>query len=463
MAIDEFQIPAHVKKAIKEAGYSVPSNMDTYIQQWFDWYSGKDDFYKIDYVDTNGRKRKLDRLSIRPAKRVSAEWASLLLNDDTEISVDSANANEWLQGYMDTSNFWPTGQMIVEKAFAMGTAAWALWFNVDDETSIKIRRYDARMVVPLSWDEDGVSECAFVTRVSVKGKSADQLMMHVLEDGTYHIKTMLFIDSRPVNPESAGAFDDLDTGCTTPTFGIIRPAMENTVVDLSPYGMSVFADAVDAVKAVDLAYDAMFEEVDLTKVRVFMDEAMIDVRTSDGKVVPMPKTDNRFFRKLAGNDAAKNFMEVFSPEIRIDPLRQAFDVALAELGDLCGFGQQYFALEKSGGLKTATEVASDNSALMRNVRKHENMIRGAIQDVITSLLTCARIHCGAPIEDDFGPVTVTFDDSIITDTQAEKNMMMSEIAAGLVPKWKYAVEFYGMSEDEAKAALPSEEIVDMGF
>lgn len=464
MAIDEFQIPAHVKKAIKAAGYVVPSSMESYVQQWYDWYSGKDDWYKVDYTSLEGRGFNRNRMSLKPAKRAAAEFASLILTEDTEVSADKPNANKYLNNFLDRSNFWSTGQMIIEKAFALGTAAWALWFDViaDNVTEIKIRRYDARMIVPLSWDEEGISECAFVTRVSLKGKPADQLQMHVIEDDTYRIKTMLFVDSRPVDPESVGAIADFDTECPTKTFGLIKPALENTCVDLSPYGMSVFADAVDALKAVDLAFDSMFQEVELTEVKVFMDEAMIDVRSKGGKTIPMPKREQRKFLKMAGKDA-KNFIDVFSPEIRIDPLRSALDVALAEFGELCGFGQQYFMLDKATGLKTATEVTSDNSALMRNVRKHENVIRGAIQDIATALLTCARIHCGADVEEDFGSISVTFDDSVITDTQTEKNQMMAEIAAGLVPKWKYAVEFYGLSEDEAKAALPAEEIVDVGF
>ena len=50
-----------------------------------------------------------------------------------------------------------------------------------------------------------------------------------------------------------GAAADVATGCASPTFGIVRPAVPNTRVDFSPYGQSVFADAVDAVQSVDLA------------------------------------------------------------------------------------------------------------------------------------------------------------------------------------------------------------------
>ena len=466
MATDEFSVPAHVTKKLKELGYALDTSMDSHIQAWYDWYSGKDAWYKDGYTDLQGRKRQRERMSIRPAKRVAAEWASLLVTDDTEVSVEGPAANEWLQGFLQRANFWPTGQMIVEKAFAMGTAAWALWFDVrEDAAEVKVRRYDARMVRPLSWDEEGVGECAFVTRATVRGKRADQLQVHAwdAETASYHIRTYLFEDGRQLDPEANGILEDFDTGQACPTFGIVKPALENTHVDLSPYGQSVFADAVDAVKAVDLAYDSMFQEVELTAAKVFVDESMVDVRSENGKVVPAPKVDGRLFRKLVGRDVTKDLIDIYSPNIRIEPLRSALDVALAELGELCGFGQQYFALDRTGGLKTATEVTADNSALMRNVRKHENVLRGAIQRVVTSLLNCARIHCGAPIEEDFGAVSVQFDDSVITDTQTEKATMMAEIAAGLLPKWRYAVEFYGMSPEEAQAALPAEQVLDAGF
>lgn len=51
-------------------------------------------------------------------------------------------------------------------------------------------------------------------------------------------------------------------GSGVPTFGTVRPAVPNTRADCSPYGQSVFADAVDAIQSVDLAFDAFINEVD---------------------------------------------------------------------------------------------------------------------------------------------------------------------------------------------------------
>lgn len=456
MAKDEFTIPTHVRNAISKAGYSCDQAMDDHIARWWSWYTTTDDFYSIKYVTKDGHKKSRRRLSLRPARKVCREMASLILTEDTQVSVEADGANEWLQGYLDSNNFWPTGQLIVEKAFALGTGAWALWFDVGLEaTRIKVRRYDARMIVPLSWDEEGVTECAFVTRVTIKGQKADQLQMHVMdpETATYHVVTKVWVKGQEVSSDDILA--DFDTKSRRKTFGIIKPALENTVCDLSPYGMSVFEDAMDAVRSVDLTYDAMMQEIALTEVRVFMDDALIDVRSEDGRVIPVASTDEQLYRKLAGQ-GAKDLIDVFSPNIRVDSIRGAFNVALAELGDQCGFGTQYFALDKSGGLKTATEVVSDNSTLMRSIRKHENVIRGAVQDIVGALIDCARIHCGAPIEEDFGAISVEFDDSVITDTQTEKNLALSEITMLGVPELKrrYLKRYCGFSEEEADAAVP---------
>lgn len=473
MAIDEFQIPSHVTKYLKDEGYTLNTSMTTFITQWWSWYTSDTEhdsdakkFYSVKY-SSGGKKKSRKRLSLKPARRACREWASLLLNEDTDVACATDKANEWLNDYLERTAFWINGQEMVETAFALGTGAWALWFDFDEAVpEIKLRTYDARMVVPLSWDMDGVSECAFVTKVSIKGKTADQLQIHRIseETGSYVIDTALFIDGNKVNPEAYDVLAEFDTGCKTPTFGIVRPGIRNVCADMSPYGQSVFHDGLDSIKAVEIAWDAIFQEVDLTGVMVFMDEALIDVRDENGRAIPVSGDDHKF-RKVAGHGAS-DFYEVYSPDIRIEPLVKALDTALAEYGDQMGFGQDYFTLDKAGGLKTATEVSSDNSQMMRSVKKHENALGGAVSQVLTALLTCAKLHCGADIEDNFGSVSVTFDDSIIEDTAAKKSMMLAEISAGVVPAWMYLVEFYGMTEDEARAEAAAgqvEEPVAFGF
>lgn len=466
MAIDEFAIPTTVLDKLKDLGYEVSNSMASHIKQWYSWYTGDHKFYKVSYVSANRRKAQRARYSLRPARKVCKEWASLILNEDTEISVENKSANEWLQEFLDETGFWFRGQMTIEKAFAMGTGAWALWFDVKDDVvvDIKIRRYDARMIVPLSWDEDGVSECAFVTRTSIKGKLYTQLQIHAFnnETGSYHINTYLFDkDGKEVTSDDLGILFDFDTKQEEKTFGIVKPGIDNVVADLSPYGISVFYDAIDAIKATDLTWDSIFQEVDLTRVRVFMSEEMIDLKDENGKKVPIANIEDQVYRLIYKDGDGSKAIDVFSPNIRIEPLKDALNIAFSQLGDNCGFGEQYFQIDKSGGMRTATEVVSDNSTLMRNVRKHENSVGDAIKDIITGLLSCAK-SLGFATFDDFGAVNIKFDDSVIVDTQTEKQTMLNEIAAGVLPAWMFLTTFYGKTEEEAKEMIGTAPI-DEGF
>ena len=233
--------------------------------------------------------------------------------------------------------------------------------------------------LPLTWDAEGVSECAVVTRAYWRGRAVDQLQMHLLgASGTYRIETVCFDGEGNVLGEMAGVAGSVETFSPFPTFGIVRPAVPNTRVDCSPYGQSVFADAVDAVQSVDLAYDALINEVDV----------------------------------------------------------------------------DYFGSNKVGYMRTASEVSSDNSALMRNVRKHENALQKPITDVSRALMSYTR-DMGVPAPDE-GDARMSFDDSIVQDTEAEKKQDMAEVAAGLMLPWEYRLRWYG--EDEATARRSISEV-----
>lgn len=468
MADNQFEIPAYAKQEITSMGYTLPTDMSTHIEQWYQWYTGSHSFYNESYVGVDSKKHIRKKLSLRPARRVCREWASLIANEMVATSA-SPNANKFIQEYCAESGFYTLFQRGIERAFAMGTGAMALWFDVDDsKTAIRVRRYDAKMTIPLSWDEDGTTECAFCTRVAIKGKQAVQLQMHIKDDksDTYHIITKVWKDGKKLDPEELGILEDFDTECKMQTFCLLYPAIDNTVQDTSPYGVSVFHDAVDTMKLLDTSWTAFYDEIDLLRAMLLLPDTMIDVETDEQgnkRAVPFGEKDQRLFRQTSANIGGDNKPYAFTPNMRTSSIFETYSTSCAALGDECGFGSQYFKPDKSGGLKTATEVSADNSALMRNIRNHENALGKELSKLLTALCECARLHCGATIEQEADPVSITWDDSIITDTNAEKQQMMAEVSAGLVPKWMYLVKFYGMSEEDAKATAPNETTIDVGF
>lgn len=454
-----YTIPQACRDYVKKQGYPVSIDpMEAHIEEWYAWLKAKGEFYDYKSKDSSGRTYSVHRLSMHPAQRVCNEWASLILNEDTVINCDNQKCNEWLADFYSKKSFFALGQGMIARAFALGTGAWAVWLDVDNGI-MQVRRYDARMILPLSWDDDGVTECAFVTQASHKGKVLDQVQMHVVEDGTYHVKTAIFDDAgKKVVIE--GVEEDFDTLCKAPTFAVVRPAIDNTRVDLSPYGQSVYADAIDAIKACDLAYDAIFTEVNLAKMRIFLSDMMFEVDRKDGKAaaIPFGKDDCTVYRRVQSTD---DVIQTFAPQMRTETQKSALRTALQSLGDICGFGSQYFDVDKAGGLKTATEVSADNSALMRNVKKHENLLEGAIAQITHAVLHCARTFFSVPLPEE-GEVTVQWDDSIITDTATEKAQDMAEVNVTMQP-WEYRVKWYGEDEEAAKANVPGAKVEERPF
>lgn len=238
-----------------------------------------------------------------------------------------------------------------------------------------------------------------------------------------------------------------DTGCTFPTFGIVKPAIANTRVDMSPYGQSVFADAADAVQAVDLTFDALINKFDLSKMRVFLTDVLFD-REQDGNknaTIPFDKQDCTVLRKFMSTE---DMIQKFVPALRTNGQIEAFRVSLQMLGDLTGFGISYFDMDESRGyVKTATEVSSDNSALMRNIRRHENSLEGSIVSIARAVMHASRSF-GESIPNE-GEVRVQFDDSIIQDTAAEKEQDMREVGVTM-GTWEYRMRWYGEEESVAR-------------
>ena len=450
---DDFSIPSCALEWLRDMGYEPYTAMDGDVADWWGWYTARAGWYmQTGWDSVNRKKVEYRKYTIRPARRVCREWASLMFDEGTRVTADGAAANGWLQRWAASTGFMRTAQECTERAFALGTGALALWFDVPADSArpvaMRARRYDARMVLPLSWDDDGCTECAFCTLAHVKGRPVTQVAAHVLGGSGYDIVTALF-DARGKRIECEGVIERFETMQPQPTFCLIRPAIDNIVADCSPMGQSVFEDAKDAVKAVDDAFDTLVREMLVCKPRVYMDGQLLKTVDDKGKRVVVPSAPEETVIRAVMGTGEGDLIKTFQPDMRAEQLRSMLDTTLAELGDLTGFGQQYFTLERSGGPKTATEVSADSSALMRNLRKHEAAAGEGLSRLLSAALACARTVCGEGVPEG-ASVSVAWDDSIVEDTPAEKSQMQAEVAAGIASAWEYRARFYGEDEQTAR-------------
>lgn len=89
----------------------------------------------------------------------------LLLDEKTRVVCGSQAATGLAGGFFSKAGFWARNSLCRAAQQRCG--------------KVKARRYDARMVVSLTWGAEGVSEGAFVTRAYWRGRATDQFQMHL--------------------------------------------------------------------------------------------------------------------------------------------------------------------------------------------------------------------------------------------------------------------------------------------
>lgn len=463
------------RRWLKELGYSPDERMADTINRYWGWYTADNDWYH--YREQRGESfYRVDRQTLHPAALVAEAWSDLLMNEKLAITSDNGAMQEALDAHM--AGFGVAQADFVTRAFAMGTGAWALSVsNASDDPMIHpdavvaIECYDAHQVLPLTWSADSCTQCAFVTRVEVGGKDYDQVQAHVIIDGTYHILTQLFDTKSHRKVEDEAIMADLDTRSAHPTFAMVKPAVPNTHYSYCAMGASVFEKGISAIRAVDEAVTSMVIHERVARPKIFVDEGLIKKTTSkddEGNktttFTAFGEADDIVYRTAPGPEDADP-MRVVQPDMRADEHERAINTGLKMLSITCGLGDQYWSWDKAGGLKTATEVVSDSSMLARTLRKHQNALQKSIRALAAGIAGICNGLCGKPVDPD-APVSVSFDDSIITDTQTDKNMALTEISVLGIPelKRKYLVNWCGFTPEEAAAAVPDAvTLADEGF
>lgn len=441
--------------------------MDSYINTWWSYIQQEDNkFYWLKEPDAKypGKTNTIKVRSCTPASMVCDDMAGLIYNETASISldnVDDENTVAWLDQWLDVTMWHDRAPLAIGRMCSTGTAAWALHVSGFTETGkspvLKVRpmRYDARSIIPLSWEADDCIDCAFLADVYIRGNKCTQIEVHQRgDDGNYQIYCGFFDDTgKQFVP--AGYLDSntsVNTKQPYPTFSLIRLAFDNPYWDYSPMGVALFHDAIDALKTVDLAFNNMGDDLIMGRKLLVLPESMLSKDEYGNAQVPM-LTGKRFFVAVKSNtyDEKARVFE-YNPSLRTEENRQALSTALQMLGKRIGFGIKAYALDDQGGITTAKQVAADNSEMMRAVRRHEHIIKPAIQSLITAACGIYRELGTTPLVDIAGQVNVVLGDSIMQDDDSLRERDRADVAAGLLEPWKYMVRWQGYTEEEAREA-----------
>lgn len=451
---------------LREMGFNpVKSSAYDQVRVWRSWYDGAvADFHKYK-VYTGAAYVDCQRYSMGMGKKVCEDWANLLLNEKVNITLDGEKEQMFVDEVLEKNNFWVKGNEQQERKAALGTVAYVPHVDnirVNESTGevmsageIKLDYCTALSIHPLSWENGNVIECAFSSVRRIDGKEYTYLQIHRLsESGTYDIENHIFEYSREVALASVTGFETvpavIHTGNDKPQFVIDRLNIANPDED-SPMGIAVFAHAIDQLKAVDISYDSYVNEFVLGKKRIMVKPEA--TKTLDGKPVFDP--NDTIYYVMPEDSQMGSVVEQVDMTLRTAEHNAGMQDMLNVLSSKCGFGENHYKYDR-GNVSTATQIISENSSMFRTIKKHEIILKTALIDLCRIILRMGNQYLKAGLNEEV-QISIDFDDSIIIDTEKQREEDRRDVNMGVMNAWEYRAKYYGESEEEAKKNLPGME------
>jgi len=231
-----------------------------------------------------------------------------------------------------------------------------------------------------------------------------------------------------------------------PLFAYFRVPQANRQDRHSPLGTSVYAEAVDTIRDADEQYGRLLWEYDGGQMAVDIAEDLL-MHGPDG-VTAVPKLSKRLYRKRSVSSRDQNFYQIFAPQLRDESYRRGLDLILKRIEFQCGLAYGTLSDPQSTE-KTATEVTASKQRSYSTVRDIQLALQTALDDLVYAMDALTTLYQLAPAG--AYKTTYNWDDSIVNEPSARKQMFWQYVTAGKFPFWRYLVDFEGYSEDDAKA------------
>ena len=450
----------------------MPDIIDTEIYSkialWRQWYSGHvKEFHKyMQYINKKKISRK--RYGLKIAPKICQDWATILCNNKAQLIIDDDYSNNFVQGndemvgIFGDNDFWTQANQLVEKAFALGTAATDIYFEnmkiTADGLAIKspdirprISYIVADSIIPISWDNGIINEVAFASEVTKDGAKYVYVRMHRLIETGYEITNAYYKGDKDGSltevelPE--GMLKVFNTGSFVKLFSIWKPNKVNTFDLDSPLGMSIFSDAIDNLEGIDYAYDNLCQDFFLGGKMVFMNGTMFD----EDNTAPAYSQDSLF--RVMGDAVLEGgaAYHEYNPLLRVQENKDGIQAQLDYLSLMVGFGTKHYQFN-AGTITTATQYTGDKQDLIQNASKHNMVVERALTDIVKALLWVGDELMGLPVKQD-AKITFIPDQSYIIDEESERLFDLQLVRDGLMAKWEWRVKYKGETEEEARAKI----------
>ena len=445
-------------------------------------------------------KRNLFYLNL--SKAVCSELAGMVWTDQTDVTITTngftpteENPDDPLQKFVEKvlkqNNFQRKMLESIEQAAALGGEALKVWADfkrtedgaaIPESIKLKIGYCMADQFVPIAWDNAEISEAVFISRQAKGGYYYTRLEFHKWDGATYYITNELYRsdmykmgsqepqDILGVRIPLATIFPLMDEettiqGLEASLFSYFRTPTANNVDDNSPLGVSIYANAMETLHALDICFDSFVREFRLGKKRIIVPARMVKtvVDPVSGEMRRYFDATDETYEALSTDDPDSLKIQDNSVELRVEEHVAGMNAFLNIFCLQVGLSAGTFSFDAKGGLKTATEVVSENSKTYKTVKNFQNMIKPAVERLVKNIIDLGALYDLdidgvkiAALRERGYEVAVAMDDGITQDRQTNINEGITLVGAGLISKKTFLTDpKYGqcLTEEAADAEL----------
>lgn len=444
-----------VQAYLLKKGYRTNTEALSLIRSCDDWYANRlvPEFHKRHTV----QNVLYNLLQLNFAKRCCSDDANLC--EILEVNSGSREQSTFVESILDNSEFQTQYRKQLEKTAADGTVA--CYVRLDKATimksgkvqggDIRLNYVEAECFVPLTVVDDIVTEAAFSGSGLERGKKVTTLVLFTRdENGLYTAETAYFDEHGNEQKERTVI---LKLGDVKP-FAVMRNAEVNNLDDMEGYGLPKLYNAIPILKVLDLCFNVLFGDLDKADKLVLINELLCKFDDNGRPITPNEQVKKLFV--LLGNKLPeeKELYHEYNPEIRVEQITQTFELALSLLSMMFGYGTKKYSFE-NGQIKTATEYSGERQDMMQELNRQRQEAIRYIQDIVRAVLWFANTFQGGNWDIE-AEVNVEFDDSYITNKEAELEQMRSDaVSFADIPifRIRYLMERLNCDEKRARAYI----------
>lgn len=437
------------------------------LPDYSDFYSKMETWKKIYQCDPPWNKvgcklgkREISRLNA--ANNLCKELAALTFSEQVTITLSDDLYHSFVHNTLQQNNFWASFPNWLELAYAIGGGALSAYLS---DGKIIIDYVDGDRFAPAGWDNQRIFNGIFTSESYMNGFYYTLLRRETIDQKKkcIHITHELFQSKTkdelgveyPI--EKIYPFlspDSTIENCETPLFCYFKPACANFIDTDSPLGISVYANALDTLKSLDIAFDSFSREFILGRKRIIIPTSAMRsvINPETGKMERYFDANDEAYEAFNLADAENLKITDNTVELRIDEHVSAINALLNILCFQTGLSAGSLSFDAtSGGVKTATEVISQNSKTYRSKKAHQNLLAEVLEQLIDAIIALGISLKAIPLRE--YKVSIGFDDSIIVDTNTKIDNHIKLVGANLESKLRAIQDIFNCSEDDAKKEL----------